>query len=190
MEQNESAGTSLAASTERMATAAEQLHALLEKMGQQMEALNRKVDRIVAAIDEAAGPTPASANTALAGDPAGPGAPPVASAAVARAGVDAAETGGGAAPGSSTSADGAPVGVDTPEAKRVRELEKQNAELKAAAERARRKTLSGATLALLAKSGADDGQTIEGGALEQALRSLSVEQRIAVKAEMARAGLL
>ncbi len=156
MEQNQAAGTTLAASTERMATAAEQLHALLEKMGQQMEALNRKVDRIVAAIDEAA-----SASTAMA--PAGVEAP---------AGTEAA------------------AAVESPAEKRAQELEKENAELKAEAQRARRKTLSGATLALLAKSGADDGQTVEAGALEQALRSLSVEQRIAVKAEMARAGLL
>jgi cell division septum initiation protein DivIVA len=167
MEQNEAAGTSLAASTERMATAAEQLHALLEKMGQQMEALTRKVDRIVAAIDEAAG------------------APPLAGAVVGLAGADTAEGAEAAAPGAGVTPGGA-----MPEAKRVHELEKQNAELKVAAQRARRKTLSGATLALLAKSGADDGQAIEAGALEQALRSLSVEQRIAVKAEMARAGLL
>lgn len=163
MEHNDAAGASLAASTERMAAAAEQLHALLEKMGLQMDALNRKVDRIVAAIDEV-------------------------SAVAAPAGAE--------VPASSTTADAALAAVDTgeaeaaPEAKRARELEKENAELKAAAQRVRRKTLSGATLALLAKSGADDGQAIEGGALEQALRSLSVEQRIAVKAEMARAGLL
>jgi len=75
-------------------------------------------------------------------------------------------------------------------AQRQAELEKQNTELKAEAERARRKTLSGPTLALLAKSGAEDGLPRDGAALEKALASLSVEQRIAVKAEMARAGLL
>ena len=42
-------------------------------------------------------------------------------------------------------------------AQRLAELEKQNAELKAEAERARRKTLSVTTLALLAKSGGEDG---------------------------------
>ncbi|MGA2989303.1 MAG: hypothetical protein ABSD88_02425 [Candidatus Korobacteraceae bacterium] len=186
MKHNEAAGTALAASTERMATAAEQLHALLEKMGQQMEALNRKVDRIVAAIDEAAGSTTASAAIALAGTEA-PGC--AANADAAPVVAEPGKAGTEATPGTPTSAESAPVGTDT-QAKRVQELEKQNAELKAAAEHARRKTLSGATLALLAKSGADDGQAIEGGALEQALRSLSVEQRIAVKAEMARAGLL
>jgi hypothetical protein len=35
-----------------------------------------------------------------------------------------------------------------------------------------------------------DGVTLQAGALDQALRSLSLEQRIAVKSEMARAGLL
>ena len=75
-------------------------------------------------------------------------------------------------------------------AQRLAELEKQNAELKAEAERARRKTLSGTTIALLAKTGAEDGLPRDSAALEKALSSLSVEQRIAVKAEMARAGLL
>ncbi len=71
---------------------------------------------------------------------------------------------------------------------RLAELEKQNTELKAEAERTRRKTLSGTTIALLAKSGGDEG--MPRAALEKALTSLSIEQRIAVKAEMARAGLL
>jgi phage terminase large subunit-like protein len=73
-------------------------------------------------------------------------------------------------------------------AQRLAESEKQNAELKAEAERSRRKTLSGTTLALLAKSGGEEG--MPRAALEKALTSLSIEQRIAVKAEMARAGLL
>ena len=71
---------------------------------------------------------------------------------------------------------------------RLAELEKQNAELKAEAERTRRKPLSGTTIALLAKSGGEEG--MPRAALEKALTSLSIEQRIAVKAEMARAGLL
>jgi protoporphyrinogen oxidase len=75
-------------------------------------------------------------------------------------------------------------------AQRLAELEKQNAELKAEAERTRRKTLSVTTMALLAKNGGDDGLPRNSAALEKALTSLSVEQRIAVKAEMARAGLL
>jgi hypothetical protein len=73
-------------------------------------------------------------------------------------------------------------------AQRLVELEKQNAELKAETERTRRKTLSITTAALLAKSGGEEG--MPRAALEKALTSLSVEQRIAVKAEMARAGLL
>jgi protoporphyrinogen oxidase len=75
-------------------------------------------------------------------------------------------------------------------AQRLAELEKQNAELKAEAERTRRKTLSVTTMALLAKNGGEDGLPRNSAALEKALTSLSVEQRIAVKAEMARAGLL
>jgi hypothetical protein len=75
-------------------------------------------------------------------------------------------------------------------AQRQAELEKQNAELKAEAEHARRKTLSGPTIALLAKGGGEDGLPRDSAALEKALAPLSVEQRIAVKAEMARAGLL
>lgn len=80
--------------------------------------------------------------------------------------------------------------TDTGLKQRMDELEKQNTELHAAARRAQRKTLSGTTLALLAKSGTDEGVSIDSGSLEKALRSLSVEQRIAVKAEMARAGML
>lgn len=76
-----------------------------------------------------------------------------------------------------------------PPAQRLAELEKQNTELKAEAERTRRKTLSVTTMALLAKNGREDVPR-NGAALEKALSSLSVEQRIAVKAEMARAGLL
>jgi hypothetical protein len=87
-------------------------------------------------------------------------------------------------------AGGAPQASLSASAQRQAELEKQNAELKAEAERARRKTLSGPTIALLAKSGAEDGLPRDSSALEKALGSLSVEQRIAVKAEMARAGLL
>jgi hypothetical protein len=75
-------------------------------------------------------------------------------------------------------------------AQRMAELEKQNTELKAEAERTRRKTLSGTTMALLAKSSGGDSIPRDSAALEKALTSLSVEQRIAVKAEMARAGLL
>jgi hypothetical protein len=80
--------------------------------------------------------------------------------------------------------------LGTTTAQRLGDLEKQNAELKAEAERTRRKTLSATTMALLAKSGGEDGLPRDRAALEKALSPLSVEQRIAVKAEMARAGLL
>ncbi len=74
---------------------------------------------------------------------------------------------------------------------RVAELERANAELKAQAARAARKTLSPLVSVLLAKNGLEDpGATLEPAALDKALRPLSLEQRIAVKAEMARAGLI
>ena len=44
--------------------------------------------------------------------------------------------------------------------------------------------------ALLAKNNADTGDKLESGALDKTLHTLSVEQRIAVKAEMARAGMI
>jgi predicted RNase H-like nuclease (RuvC/YqgF family) len=72
---------------------------------------------------------------------------------------------------------------------RVSELEKSNADLKAQAARMVRKTLPPMVSAILAKSG-EQGETIEKGALDKSLQSLSVEQRIAVKAELARAGMI
>lgn len=68
---------------------------------------------------------------------------------------------------------------------RVAELERANQELKA---QAARKTLPPLVSALLAKETAGDPP--DSAALDKALNSLSLEQRIAVKAEMARAGLL
>jgi hypothetical protein len=75
------------------------------------------------------------------------------------------------------------------------ELEKQNAELKAQAARATssanmRKTLPPIVSALLAKNGLDTGDKFEVSALDKILAPLSVEQRIAVKGEMARAGVI
>jgi hypothetical protein len=52
-----------------------------------------------------------------------------------------------------------------------------------------RKTISAGVASLMAKSGVAM-ESIEAGALDAALVSLSVEQRIAVKAQMMRAGLL
>ena len=73
---------------------------------------------------------------------------------------------------------------------RVAELEKSNNDLKAQAARMTRKTLPPMVSAILAKSGAEEGAKIEKGVLDKTLQSLSVEQRIAVKAELARAGMI
>ncbi len=74
---------------------------------------------------------------------------------------------------------------------RVAELEKSNSELKAQAARMVRKTLPPMVSAILAKSGTETGgEKIEKGVLDKTLQSLSVEQRIAVKAELARAGMI
>ena len=73
---------------------------------------------------------------------------------------------------------------------RVAELERSNTDLKAQAARMVRKTLPPMVSAILAKSGADGGERIERGVLDKTLQSLSVEQRIAVKAELARAGMI
>jgi predicted RNase H-like nuclease (RuvC/YqgF family) len=74
---------------------------------------------------------------------------------------------------------------------RVAELEKCNADLKAQASRIARKTLPPMVSAILAKSGTEtSGEKIEKGVLNKTLQSLSVEQRIAVKAELARAGMI
>lgn len=74
--------------------------------------------------------------------------------------------------------------------KRLANLEQANEELKAQAARAARKTLSPLVSGLLSKSGVEESSAIEAGALEKALASLSLEQRVAVKAELARAGMI
>jgi hypothetical protein len=74
--------------------------------------------------------------------------------------------------------------------RRVAELEKVNSDLKAQAARLTRKTLSPFISGLLAKNNAESGDKLEAGALDKTLQTLSVEQRIAVKAEMARAGMI
>lgn len=74
---------------------------------------------------------------------------------------------------------------------RVAELEKSNSELRAQASRMARKTLPPMVSAILAKSGTDESsEKIERAVLDKTLQSLSVEQRIAVKAELARAGMI
>lgn len=73
---------------------------------------------------------------------------------------------------------------------RVAALEKANGDLKAQAARLTRKTLSPVVSALLAKGGEEFGEKLDAGALDKVLQTLSIEQRIAVKAEMARAGMI
>jgi len=70
---------------------------------------------------------------------------------------------------------------------RVAELERTNSDLKAQASRTARKTLSPLVTAVLAKN---DGEGLDSVALDRTLASLSVDQRIAVKAEMAKAGII
>ena len=53
-----------------------------------------------------------------------------------------------------------------------------------------RKTLPPMVSAILAKSGDMDGEKIDRSVLDKSMQSLSVEQRIAVKAELARAGMI
>jgi hypothetical protein len=66
-------------------------------------------------------------------------------------------------------------------------LAKENRELR---QRTGRKTLPSAVNTLLAKSGVGEGVQVELGTLERALGALTIEQRIAVKAELARAGMI
>ena len=73
---------------------------------------------------------------------------------------------------------------------KVAQLEKTNQDLKAQAATARRKTLSPMVGALLAKEGVEGETVVEAPIIEKALAGLSIEQRIAVKAELARAGIL
>jgi hypothetical protein len=71
--------------------------------------------------------------------------------------------------------------------------EQQIAELRAQQESkaaSTRKTLPATTTQLLAKGGITSLDSIEAGALDAALTGLSLEQRIAVKAQLMRAGAL
>ena len=71
--------------------------------------------------------------------------------------------------------------------------EQQIEELRAQASKAAvstRKTLPASTTQLLAKGGITLLESIEAGALDAALAGLSLEQRIAVKAQLMRAGAL
>jgi len=74
---------------------------------------------------------------------------------------------------------------------RVTELEKSNADLKAQAARLSRKTLPPMVSAILAKSAEEGyGDKLDKAVLDKTLQSLSIEQRIAVKSELARAGII
>ena len=77
-------------------------------------------------------------------------------------------------------------------AARVAELERTNAELKAEVTRhaTARKTLPPLVTALLAKSGLEGQEKVDMATLDKALALLTVDQRIAVKAQMARAGII
>jgi hypothetical protein len=72
---------------------------------------------------------------------------------------------------------------------RVVQLEKSNADLKAQASRMARKTISPVISALIGKN-AIEGERLDPGVLNKSLAALSIEQRIAVKAELARAGMI
>ncbi len=76
---------------------------------------------------------------------------------------------------------------------RIADLERANSELKAQLERkpVERKTLPPLVTALLSKNGIEDVHTrIDGALLDKMLGSLAVDQRIAVKAQMAEAGII
>ena len=80
--------------------------------------------------------------------------------------------------------------------RKLEDAERQIAELRAqgslTAERtsAARKTIPATTTQLLAKQGITTLDSIEAGAVDAALTGLSLEQRIAVKAQLLRAGVL
>ena len=80
-------------------------------------------------------------------------------------------------------------GTGTDLQQRVVQLEKSNADLKAQASRIARKTLSPVVSALIGKNEIE-GERLDPGVLNKTLAALSVEQRIAVKAELARAGMI
>jgi CRISPR/Cas system-associated exonuclease Cas4 (RecB family) len=82
-------------------------------------------------------------------------------------------------------AEGTPIDLQN----RVVELEKSNADLKAQASRMARKTLSPVVSALIGKNEIE-GERLDPAMLNKTLAALSVEQRIAVKAELARAGMI
>jgi hypothetical protein len=80
-------------------------------------------------------------------------------------------------------------GTGTDLQQRVVQLERSNADLKAQASRMARKTLSPVVSALIGKNEIE-GERMDPAVLNKTLAALSVEQRIAVKAELARAGMI
>jgi cell division protein ZapA (FtsZ GTPase activity inhibitor) len=79
--------------------------------------------------------------------------------------------------------------------RKLEEAEQQIAELKAqsaaaASQSSGRRTLPAATALLLAKQGIGSVEGMEAGSLDAALTGLSLEQRVAVKSQLARAGAL
>lgn len=76
--------------------------------------------------------------------------------------------------------------------RKLEAAEEQIAELRAQSNRAvvARQTLPSSTTQLLAKQGISMVDSIQAGALDAALTGLSLEQRIAVKAQLLRAGML
>ncbi len=79
--------------------------------------------------------------------------------------------------------------AETSVQQRVAQLEKSNTDLKAQASRLARKTLSPVVSALIGKDEIE-GERLDPAVLNKTLSALSVEQRIAVKAELARAGMI
>jgi predicted RNase H-like nuclease (RuvC/YqgF family) len=75
---------------------------------------------------------------------------------------------------------------------KLQDAERQIAELKAQAMTTTggRRTLPVTTANMLAKQGISTLDQVEAGALDAAMESLSIEQRIAVKSQLLRAGLL
>jgi hypothetical protein len=77
-------------------------------------------------------------------------------------------------------------------ARRLEAAEARFEEKLASLTAAGRKTVAAGTATMLAKQGVDvgGGVALDAGAVDGALANLSIEQRIAVKAELMRAGLL
>lgn len=153
----------MVATAEKLSCAAEALGRVLARLDAQQDALNAKVDLIVAAVEERAEAGAAE------------------EAEVEEEAVTAEEGGRGAGERAEQV-----LGLQ----ERVAQLEKNNSDLKAQAERLSRKTLPPMVSALLAKGEWESGEQYQAETVDKTLQALSVEQRIAVKKEMARAGMI